>query len=116
MPIYNFTGFIAQLLDIYTFVVFANALLSWFVFGTQNPGIRKIYRFTSRIVDPVLSPIRNVLAPVSRNFGIDISPFILIILLQILVRDAQVIRKGYTEKLRGNSQRKHNLAKLTGGS
>ena len=86
MPIHNLAGFIAQLLDLYTFVVFANALLSWFVFGTQNAVIRQIYWFTGRIVDPVLSPIRNALGPVSRNFGIDISPFVLIILLQILVQ------------------------------
>ena len=86
MPIQNLARFIAQLLDIYTLVVFANALLSWFVFGTQNAVVRQIYWYTSRIVDPVLRPIRNLLEPVSRNFGIDISPFILIILLQILVR------------------------------
>lgn len=84
MPIHDLARFIARLLDLYAFVVFGNALLSWFVFGTKNSSIRQIYRFTSRIVDPVLSPIRNALAPVSRNFGIDISPFILIILLQIL--------------------------------
>ena len=86
MPIHNLTRFIAQLLDIYALVVFANALLSWFVYGTKNSSIRQIYWFTSRVVDPVLSPIRNALTPVSRNFGIDISPFILIILLQILAR------------------------------
>ena len=86
MPINNLARFIAQLLEIYTLIVFANALLSWFVSGTQNSVIRQIYWFTGRIVDPVLSPIRNALAPVSRNFGIDISPFILIILLQILAR------------------------------
>lgn len=85
MPINNFAAFIARLLQIYTLVVLANALLSWFVFGTQNSVVRQIYWFTGRIVDPVLNPIRNALAPVSRNFGIDISPFILIILLQILI-------------------------------
>ena len=86
MPIHNLAWFIARLLDLYAFVVFGNALLSWFVFGTQNSVIRRIYWYTNRIVDPVLSPIRKVLAPVSRNFGIDISPFILIILLHILAR------------------------------
>ena len=86
MPINNLARFIAQLLEIYTLIVFANALLSWFVSGTQNSVIRQIYWFTGRIVDPVLNPIRNALTPVSRNFGIDISPFILIILLQILAR------------------------------
>ena len=82
----NFAWFIAQLLEIYTIVVFANAVLSWFVFGTQNSVIRRIYWFTGRLVDPALRPIRNILEPVSRNFGIDISPFVLIILLQILTR------------------------------
>lgn len=82
----NFPRLIAQLLEIYTLVVFANAVLSWFVFGTQNSVIRQIYWFTGRLVDPALRPIRNLLEPVSRNFGIDISPFVLIILLQILTR------------------------------
>lgn len=82
----NFAGFIAQLLDIYIIVVFANAALSWFVFGTQNSTVRQIYWFTGRLVDPALRPIRKVLEPMSRSFGIDISPFVLIILLLILVR------------------------------
>ena len=86
MPIHNLAQLIARLLEIYTFIVFANALLSWFIFGTQNAVIKQIYGLTSRLVDPVLSPIRNALQPVSRNFGLDISPFILIILLQILAR------------------------------
>ena len=82
----NFAWFIAQLLEIYTIVVLANAVLSWFVFGTQNSTVRQIYWFTGRFVDPALRPIRKVLEPMSRSFGIDISPFVLIILLQILVR------------------------------
>lgn len=86
MPIHNTARFIAQLLEIYTLIVFANALLSWFAFGTKNTVVKQIYWWTNRIVNPVLRPIRNALEPVSRNFGIDISPFILIILLQILVR------------------------------
>ena len=77
---------IRELLEIYTIIVFANALLSWFVFGTQNSVVRQLYWWTSRVVDPVLNPIRNLLAPMTRNFGIDISPFVLIILLQILAR------------------------------
>ena len=80
----NFAWFIAQLLQIYIILVFANAVLSWFVFGTQNSTVRQIYWFTGRLVDPALKPIRNVLEPVSRSFGIDISPFVLIILLMIL--------------------------------
>lgn len=79
-----FAWFISQLLELYTIVVFANAVLSWFVFGTQNAVVRQLYWWTSRLVDPVLNPIRNALGPVTRNFGIDISPFVLILLLQFL--------------------------------
>ena len=76
--------FISELLDIYTIVVLANAVLSWFVFGTQNSVVRQLYWWTGRLVDPVLSPIRNALGPMTRNLGIDISPFVLIILLRVL--------------------------------
>ena len=79
-----FAWFISELLEIYTIVVFANAILSWFVSGTQNSVVRQLYWWTSRLVDPVLNPIRNVLGPVTRNFGIDISPFVLILFLQFL--------------------------------
>ncbi len=77
-------GFISELLEIYTIVVLANAILSWFVFGTQNSVVRQLYWWTGRLVDPVLNPIRNALGPMTRNLGIDISPFVLIILLQVL--------------------------------
>lgn len=75
---------ISELLEIYTIVVLANAILSWFVFSTQNSVVRQLYWWTGRVVDPVLKPIRNVLGPMTRNLGIDISPFVLIILLQFL--------------------------------
>ena len=78
--------FISELLEIFTILVLANAILSWFVFGTQNSVVRQLYWWTSRVVDPVLSPIRNALGPMTRNLGIDISPFVLIILLQFLRR------------------------------
>lgn len=78
--------FISELLEIFTILVLANAILSWFVVGTQNSVVRQIYWWTSRVVDPVLGPIRNALGPMTRNLGIDISPFVLIILLQFLRR------------------------------
>ena len=78
--------FISELLEIYTIVVIANAILSLFVVGTQNTVVRQLYWWTSRLVDPVLNPIRNALGPMTRNFGIDISPVVLIILLQFLSR------------------------------
>lgn len=78
--------FISELLGIFTILVLANAILSWFVFGTQNSVVRQLYWWTGRVVNPVLGPIRNALGPMTRNLGIDISPFVLIILLQFLRR------------------------------
>jgi len=49
--------------------------------------VRRIYWTTGRFVDPALAPIRKLLSPVTKNFGgIDISPIILIFLLQVLRR------------------------------
>lgn len=75
---------LSELIEIYTIVVFANAVLSWFVFSTQNSVVRQIYWWTSRVVDPVLRPIRSALGPMTRSLGIDISPFVLILFLQFL--------------------------------
>ncbi len=75
---------LGQLIEIYVFIVIGNAMLSWFVYGTQNATIKQIYWWTSRVVDPALTPIRRAFGPMTRNLGIDISPFILIFLLMIL--------------------------------
>ena len=80
------TTALKQLPEIYIFVVFLNAILSWFVFGTRNFTVRRIYWFTSNFVDPVLNPIRRLIEPVTANFGFDISPFILIMLLHVMAR------------------------------
>ena len=77
---------LSQLIEIYTFIIVANALLSWFALGTKNSIIMRIYWLTGRIVDPLLNPIRRALAPMSRSLGIDISPIVLIFLLIILNR------------------------------
>ena len=77
---------LGQLIEIYMFIIIGNAILSWFVHGTRNSTVSQIYWWTSRIVDPALTPIRRALGPMTRNLGIDISPFILIFLLMILNR------------------------------
>ena len=69
---------------IYTIIVFANAILSWFIHSSRNMTLRQIYWMTNRLVNPALDPIRRVISPMTQNFGIDISPIILILLLQVL--------------------------------
>ena len=74
----------SHLINFYTLVVFVYVFLSWIVFSTQNQTVRRIYWISGQIVDPVLQPIRSVLQPLSRNIGIDFSPIVLLILLQVL--------------------------------
>ena len=69
---------------LYMIIVFVNAILSWFIHSSRNMTLRQIYWITNQLVNPVLDPIRRVLYPMTRNFGIDISPIILILLLQVL--------------------------------
>ena len=71
---------------LYMIIVFVNAILSWFIHSSRNMTLRQIYWITNQLVNPVLDPIRRVLYPMTRNFGIDISPIILILLLQVLER------------------------------
>ncbi|MBI1930227.1 YggT family protein [Candidatus Poribacteria bacterium] len=75
---------LSKVIWLYTIIVFVNAILSWFVHSSRNMTLRQIYWITNQLVNPVLDPIRRVLYPMTRNFGIDISPIILILLLQVL--------------------------------
>lgn len=75
---------ILEVIRFYTWIVIANVLLSWFIGGIRNMAVQRIYWVTNALVDPVLAPLRHVLTPMTRNFGIDISPIILFIFLRIL--------------------------------
>ena len=77
---------VSEVIRIYTLIVLANVILSWFVNSSRDMRIRKIYWATGQLVDPMLDPIRRLLSPMTRNFGIDISPIVLIVFLQIVVR------------------------------
>lgn len=62
-----------------TFIVISRALMSWF-----DPGLRSsVGQILVQITEPLLAPIRRVLP--STGF-IDLSPIVLILLLQVLRR------------------------------
>ena len=71
---------IDTILDIYTWVIIAAAIMSWLVaFGVvnmRNQFIRWVVEFLYRITEPVLRPIRRVLPNLG---GVDISPVILLL-------------------------------------
>jgi YggT family protein len=68
---------LAQLIDLYTIVVIVSVIVSWLSLPRDNP----VVRLTQTLTEPVLAPIRKVIPPVG---GLDFSPMILLILLQIL--------------------------------
>lgn len=71
---------IDKIIDIYTWIVIASAIMSWLVaFGVVNVNnkfIRMVVDVLYRLTEPVLRPIRSVLPNLG---GVDVSPVILLL-------------------------------------
>ncbi len=67
-------------LNIYTWVIIAAAVISWVAPNPDNPVVRLLRRLT----EPVLAPIRQLLPP-WKTFGLDFSPMIVILLIQWVI-------------------------------
>ncbi|MCC9624635.1 YggT family protein [Thalassospira sp. MA62] len=74
---------IDTVVGIYIFMLIASAILSWLVaFNVINTNNRFVYMvgdFLYRVTEPALRPIRRIIPDLG---GIDISPIILILVLQ----------------------------------
>lgn len=68
---------VERLVNLYTVMIIIRAVLSWFPINPYNP----LFRLVFAVTEPVLEPIRRLL-PFS---GIDFSPFIAILIIQILM-------------------------------
>ncbi|MFA4906447.1 MAG: YggT family protein [Candidatus Margulisiibacteriota bacterium] len=66
------------LFSVYYFIMVLRAILPWIPHNREHALIKPIYRLT----DPVLAPIRMGLPP--PKVGMDVSPFIAIILLWLV--------------------------------
>lgn len=82
---YSLFWLLDTILEIYTWLLIASAILSWLVafnvINTRNRAIYLIGDFLYRVTEPVLRPIRRILPNLG---GIDISPVILILLILFL--------------------------------
>ncbi|WP_373087195.1 YggT family protein [Sneathiella sp.] len=78
-------GLISTLIQIFIWLLIANAILSWLVafnvVNTSNQFVATIGRFLYRITEPPLRPIRRIIPSMG---GLDVSPIILILLLIFL--------------------------------
>ena len=69
---------IGLILNFYMWVIIVRALISWVNPDPYNPIVQFLYKIT----EPVLHPVRRLM-PVY-NMGIDLSPFIVILILIFL--------------------------------
>lgn len=70
-------GVVQSLANLYIIIIIIRAVMSWFSVNPYNP----VYQFLILITEPVLEPIRRIL-PFT---GVDFSPFIAILLIQIIM-------------------------------
>lgn len=70
---------LAQLIDVYSLVIFAAVVLSWFRLPPESP----LVRIVSALTEPVLRPLRRVVPNVA---GLDLSPMVVLLGLQLLRR------------------------------
>ena len=78
---------IDTILNIYTWLIIASAIVSWLVaFGVinvRNQFVRWVVDFLYRITEPALRPIRRFVPLMG---GVDVSPVVLILLLWFIRR------------------------------
>ncbi len=77
--------FITMLIQIYIFVIIAHIAVSWLVvfkvLDIENPQAQNLVRLLTKLTDPVMKPVQKYIPPIG---GIDLTPVVVIIGLQIL--------------------------------
>ena len=76
---FSLLGLVLSLLDIYSWVVIIRALISWVSPDPHNP----IVQILSKLTEPLLRPLRKLVPP-ERLGGLDLTPLILILLIQLV--------------------------------
>ena len=83
---YPITGFLVVIgvikllvliLNLYFFAIILRAIASWFAANSYQPNLVLLQQFT----EPLLRPVRKILPPIS---GIDLSPLVVLIILQLI--------------------------------
>ncbi|HWL48409.1 MAG TPA: YggT family protein [Acidimicrobiia bacterium] len=82
----NIGGVLLLILQIYFYAVLAWVILSWIPTSSEHP-LGKVNVFLDRIIYPVILPLRRVIPPLRLGGGmLDLSPIVLLIGLQLLMR------------------------------
>ena len=75
--LYAFANILDIALNIYLWIIFARAILSWVNPDPYNPIVQFLYKVT----EPVLYPIRRIMP---YGVGIDFSPLIVILVIYFI--------------------------------
>ena len=67
-------------------ILLARVIFSWVPVSSRSPALVELRSFCYRITDPLLQPIRRLLAPYQKSSPVDFSPLVLIVLLSIVER------------------------------
>ena len=70
----------------YYVILLARVVFSWIPFSARAPALLELRSFCYRATDPLLRPIRRLLAPYQKSSPVDFSPLILIVVLSIVER------------------------------
>ena len=86
---------IIYLLGILTMIIIIQAIISWLVafnvINTYNDFVRQFLYALDRITEPLYKPVRKILP----DFGaLDLSPLVVLILIQIIERVLRGIQAG----------------------
>lgn len=74
------------LLTLFAWAVILRIILDWIRVPIEHP-VGRIRSALGSVVDPVLAPIRKLIPPIrAGQVGIDLSPLILLIGLQLLIK------------------------------
>ena len=70
----------------YELVILVAVIFSWLRISQYDKTWGGLIRFVRAITDPLLEPIRRVLQPYQGKSGIDFSPIVLLIIVEIAQR------------------------------
>jgi YggT family protein len=74
---------LGDLINVYTVVLLLRVVMSWFPPSSSRGPMASAQMWLYKLTEPVLAPIRRTLPPMG---GLDLSPMLLLIALQILGR------------------------------
>jgi YggT family protein len=82
---YTLLSIIAFLLDVLTWIIIVQAVLSWLVafnvINTSNDFVRSLLYALQRLTEPLYRPIRRLMPDLG---ALDLSPLVVILILYIL--------------------------------